>query len=158
MELRQLKYFTGVAEELHFGRAARRLHVSQPALSQQIKLLESELGVELFLASQRIRHHKVALTDAGSLFLAEAKRILQLSENAVRNVRQAGANQLVITLGVFKLILPERIMGMLELFTTHFPTLGIRLVELPNPVLVQDSVAKDQVDLGMTVLPRSGKA
>ncbi|MGM9510628.1 LysR family transcriptional regulator [Larkinella sp. GY13] len=153
MELRQLKYFVGVADALHFGRAAKLLFVSQPALSQQIKLLEGELGVELFVTSQRNRHHKVALTEAGSYFLAEAKRILQLSENAVRNVRQAGANQLVITLGVFKLILPERIMGMLELFTTHFPTLDIRLVEQPNPVLVQDSVANDQVDLGMTVLP-----
>ena len=54
------------------------------------------------------------LTQAGALFLEEAKRILQLSDNAIRNVRQAGAKQQALTLGVFKLILPERIMGMLS--------------------------------------------
>ena len=153
MELRQLRYFAGVAEALHFGQAARRLHVSQPALSQQIKLLEGELGVELFVGIKRNRQHKVELTEAGSLFLTEAKRILHFSDQAIRIVRQAGASQQVITLGVFKLILPERIMAMLELFSTHFPTIDIRLVEQPNPVLVQDGVANDQLDLGMTVLP-----
>ncbi|GAB3936211.1 LysR family transcriptional regulator [Larkinella terrae] len=153
MELRQLKYFAGVADELHFGRAARRLFVSQPALSQQIKLLERELGVELFVASKRNRHHKVELTEAGASFLTDAKRILQLSDQAVRNVRQAESNQLVVTLGVFKLILPERIMGMLELFSTHFPSIDVRLVEAPNPIQVQDLVASDQTDLGLCVLP-----
>ncbi|GAB2575885.1 LysR family transcriptional regulator [Spirosoma areae] len=153
MELRQLKYFISVAEELHFGRAAQRLFISQPALSQQIKLLEAELGVDLFDAIKRTQWHKVELTDAGAIFLLEAKRILQLSEKAIRNVRQAGAKQQVVTLGVFKLILPERIMGMLELFSTHFPTVDIKLVELPNTVQVQEWVANDRVDLGMTVLP-----
>lgn len=153
LELRQLKYFVGVADSLHFGQAAKRLFISQPAISQQIKLLEGELGVKLFVDSKRNRYHKVELTPAGTLFLVEAKRILQLSDNAIRLVRQAGANQQVITLGAFKLILPERILGMLELFTAHFPTIEIRLVEQPNPVLVQEAVANDQIDLGMTVLP-----
>ena len=58
-----------------------------------------------------------------------------------------------MTLGVFKLILPERIMGMLELFSTHFPTVEIKIVELPNTAQVQEWVANDRVDLGMTVLP-----
>ena len=157
MELRQLKYFVGVAEELHFGQAAKRLFVTQPALSQQIRLLEGELGVELFGLAKRQRQHRVELTQAGALFLEEAKRILQLSDNAIRNVRQAGAKQQALTLGVFKLILPERIMGMLELFSSHFPLIDIRLVELPNPVLVQDAVANDQIDLGLSVLPLEHK-
>lgn len=157
MELRQLRYFVGVAEELHYGHAAKRLFVSQPALSQQIKLLEGELGVELFVASKRHRHHKVELTEPGQILLTEARRILQLSEQAIRAVRQAGASQQVITLGIFKLILPQRILDMLELFSSHFPTIDIRLVELPNPALVQDYVANDQIDLGMTVLPLEQK-
>jgi DNA-binding transcriptional LysR family regulator len=153
MELRQLKYFVGVAEALHFGQAAKKLFVTQSALSQQIKLLETELGVELFVSIKRTRWHQVELTKAGDLFLIDAKRILHLSEQAIQNVQQVGANQQIIKLGVFKLILPERIMGMLELFATHFPTLPVKLVELPDTVQVQEWVATDRVDLGMTVLP-----
>ena len=153
MELRQLKYFAGVADELHFGNAARRLFISQPALSQQIRLLEAELGVELFVGIKRTQLHKVELTDAGKVFLIEAKRILQLSDKAIQNVRQAGANQQTITLGVFKLILPERVMGILELFSVHFPSVEIKLTELPNPVQVQKSVANEEIDMGLSVLP-----
>ena len=121
MELRQLKYFVGVAEELHFGQAARKLFVTQSALSQQIKLLEVELGTELFVGIKRTKWHKVELTEAGALFLTDAQRILQLSEKAIQNIRQVVAKKQAITLGVFKLILPERIMGMIELFSTHYP-------------------------------------
>ena len=153
MELRQLRYFAGVAEELHFGNSAKKLFVSQPALSQQIRLLEGELGVELFVGIKRTQLHKVELTEAGKVFLVEVKRILQLSEKAIQKVRQVGAKQQVITLGVFKLILPERVMGMLELFSTHFPLIEIKLVELPNPVQVQQSVINEQIELGLSVLP-----
>ena len=153
MELRQLKYFVGAAEELHFSQAARKLFISQPALSQQIKLLEAEIGVELFVGVKRTRMHRVELTEAGSGFLTEARRILQLSEKAIRNARQTGTKKQVVTLGVFKLILPERIMAMLDLFSTHFPTVEIQLVELANITQVQEKVAMEQVDLGMTVLP-----
>ncbi len=153
MELRQLKYFAGVAEELHFGHAAKKLNVTQSALSQQIKLLESELGAELFVGTMRSKWHKVELTEAGALFLIDAQRILQLSENAVYNIRQAIAKQQVIRLGVFKLILPERVIGMLELFSAHFPAIDIKIVELPNTVQVQEWVANDRIDLGMSVLP-----
>ncbi|GAB2533501.1 LysR family transcriptional regulator [Spirosoma aerophilum] len=153
MELRQLKYFVGVAEALHFGHAAGQLFVTQSALSQQIKLLEGELGVELFVGVKRARWHKVELTEAGALFLVDARRILQLSEQAIQNVRQAGAKASAVTLGVFKLILPERIMGMLELFGNHYPALPIKLIELPDTTQVQEWVATGRVDLGMTVLP-----
>jgi DNA-binding transcriptional LysR family regulator len=78
MELRHLRYFVAVAEELHFSRAADRLHVAQPAVSEQVRKLEQELGVRLLNRTKR----KVSLTEAGGALLTEARRVLQQVDRA----------------------------------------------------------------------------
>lgn len=82
MEIRHLRYFVAVAETCHFGRAAEKLHMAQPPLSQAIRRLESELGVELFTRTTR----QVALTRAGEVFRTDVERVLQAVDEAVARV------------------------------------------------------------------------
>jgi len=89
MELRHLRYFVAVAEELNFTRAAEKLHTSQPSLSSQIKDLEHCIGVPLLARNSR----QVSLTRAGEVFLQQAINILELSEQAKQLARKAMEEQ-----------------------------------------------------------------
>lgn len=96
MELRQLRYFVTLAEELHFGRAAAREHIVQSALSQQLQRLERELGVRLL---ERTTHH-VQLTPAGSAFLIEARQILAHVDRATVAARRATGSAPTLRVGI----------------------------------------------------------
>ena len=90
MELRHLRYFSTVATELHFGRAAKKLHIAQPPLSKQIQDLELELGFELFNRTKR----SVSLTPAGKEFLIEVERIFQQLDRAIDIGRKTSRGEL----------------------------------------------------------------
>jgi DNA-binding transcriptional LysR family regulator len=124
VELRQLRYFVGVAEELHFGRAAERLYISTPTLSQQIKQLEREVGTMLL-----IRHSRgVELTTAGQIFLARARETIQAAGLALKDTRRAaGLDEPLLRLGLLNGV-PGWLPAALEqLATERFPDSTVTL-------------------------------
>ncbi|WP_083884074.1 LysR family transcriptional regulator [Nocardia higoensis] len=154
MELRALRYFVTVADELHFGRAAERLHIAQPAVSQQIARLERQLGVRLFDRSAR----RVELTAAGRRVLDAARATLAAADH-VRIVAAASAGTLRIgtTAG-----LTHRLERGIDVLREHTEHLDIALVDLPLPARL-DALRRGELDLalargevsapGLTVLP-----
>ena len=98
MDVRQLRYFIVLAEELHFGRAAEKLHIAQPALSQQVKSLESDLGLRLLERTSR----GVVLTDAGSRLLTEARSVVTRFDEALETMRRVKEGSVgALRVGVF---------------------------------------------------------
>ncbi|GGW63806.1 LysR family transcriptional regulator [Streptomyces lucensis JCM 4490] len=122
MELRQLNYFVAVAEELHFGRAAERLHIVQSAVSQQIQRLERELGAELFDRSPR----RVRLTGAGERLLPEARAVLAAAERARTSVAATAGLRLGTSTG-----LGAHLDRVLAAFAERVPDVAVELVSLP---------------------------
>lgn len=128
MELRHLRYFVAVAEELNFTRAAARLHIGQPPLSQQIKALEEELGVRLFERSKR----RVALTEAGERFLTGAWRLLADAEMAVEGARRAARGEVGELRVAFTSSLPftSLLPGLIRSYRQRRPDVTLTLREM----------------------------
>jgi DNA-binding transcriptional LysR family regulator len=145
LELRHLRYFVAVAEELHFGRAATRLHMAQPPLSQQIQRLEAIVGARLLQRTSR----SVTLTPAGAAFLERARRLLDQAAESVDEAGRIGRGEAgtldvgfvssAITLGV-----PERI----QAFKARFPAVHTRLHE-GTTSLTLARLARREIDLGI---------
>lgn len=144
MELRHLRYFVAVAEELHFTRAARRLGIEQPPLSQQIKALEAEIGTPLF----ERRARTVALTDAGRGLLDDARSILaqvQLATDHARRVARGDAGRIgvgMINSAPFHPFVPR----VLREFGQTYPDVALSLDEHATPVLAE-AVLADRLDV-----------
>jgi len=133
MDMRHLRSFVAVAEELSFSRAAERLHMSQPPLSQHIKTLEDEMGVQLFTRTRR----EVKLTDAGRVFLQESRLLLGQLRTAINaTVKAAHSDAGVLRLGVATAALFGIMHRFMALMRADFPDVE---------VLVHDMQSQDQV-------------
>ena len=144
-ELNQLRCFTTVAEELHFGRAAVRLHMTQPPLSRQVQLLEQRLGVTLFERTSR----SVRLTSAGRGFLADAKQILRLAESATLAVRRAARGESgSVTIGFTAASGYGVMPGMIAQWRARVPGVEVNLREMVTAEQVE-ALAAGVLDLAL---------
>ncbi|NNG22793.1 LysR family transcriptional regulator [Telluria aromaticivorans] len=152
-ELRQLRYFLTVAEELHFGRAADRLHMTQPPLSQSIANLEELLGAPLFLRNRR----QVALTPAGTALLPEARRILDDAARLPELVRRvAGGEAGRLTLAFVSTADYSVLPAILQRYRAAFPGVALVLREATSDVQA-DELLHDRIDAGFVIPPLPGK-
>jgi DNA-binding transcriptional LysR family regulator len=152
VELRQLEAFVAVATELHFGRAAERLHVGQPTLSDTIRRLERELGTPLFTRTTR----RVVLTAAGAELLGHAKVILESVAVASAAVHRIGSGDAgTVRLGITPPAAPVLAPHLVELFARQAPQVHVQLQRMWLPAL-QGAVADGTVDVAITCgLPES---
>jgi DNA-binding transcriptional LysR family regulator len=153
VELRHLRYFVAVAEELHFRKAAERLHVAQPAVSEQVRKLEQELGVKLFDRSQR----SVALTNAGSALLEEARRVLRHAEVAQQAARSASAQATTrLRIGCLSDSLPASVPRALRHLAVSAPRVQVDLTTGSSLRLIEDLRAQ-RLDVALTSMPAPAK-
>lgn len=149
MELRHLRYFIAVAEELHFGRAAKRLHLAQPPLSQQIRDLEKELGIPLFLRTSR----HVELTAHGRLFLPEARTIIAQVKRAKEKMEASQRGEFgalsigFVTSAIYSVLTPA-----LREFHERFPEVELSCHEMPTQKQIE-ALTKGEINIGFLRAP-----
>lgn len=149
MELRHLRYFVAVAEELHFGRAATRLFIVQPSLSQQIRQLEDELGFPLLKRTKR----SVELTDAGKVFLAKAQSILAQVQEAKRAAQRAYRGEIGrLVIGYISSSTYDLLPMMLSAYRERFPHVDVALRELTTQEQLR-ALEEESIQVGLLRLP-----
>jgi DNA-binding transcriptional LysR family regulator len=144
MELRHLRYFVAVAEDLHFSRAAARVRVAQPALSRQIRALEEEMGIRLFERDRR----RVALTAGGAAFLEEARSVLRDVDRAVDTARRAERGERgTLRIGYVPAVTFTALPEIVRAFRKRLPGVDVRFQEM-NPTLQVEALRAERVDVG----------
>lgn len=154
MELRHLRYFAAVAETCHFGRAAKRLHMAQPALSQAIRQLEAELGTPLLVRTTR----QVSLTPAGEFLHKEALRVLSSLDDSVRSVRRiAEGRKGVVRLGLTGTAAFSHLPRIARLVKHELPEVALEIrADLLTPAQC-DGLREGTLDLGVLRPPLTGE-
>jgi DNA-binding transcriptional LysR family regulator len=155
LENRHLRYFVEVARSLHVRRAAERLHIAQPALTQNIHQLESELGVELF--HRESRH--LRLTEAGQIFLAEAQLSLRQFDRAQKSAQRAARGEVgALVLGFQSTAGLSVVPNLLQNFRTKYPEVEVTLIESGGTVQKR-ALRSGEIDIGLVyALPDAGFA
>jgi DNA-binding transcriptional LysR family regulator len=150
-DLRQLRYFVAVAEELHFGRAAARVGIAQPPLTQQIQKLEGLIGCQLFQ-----RGRKTILTGAGAALLEETRRILPQVERAVEFTRRAARGETgELRLGAPPSIMLSALPSAIRKYRRLYPEVQFTLRELSTSA-IEEAVRREEIDLGFLRETRPG--
>ena len=149
LELRQLRYFVAVAEEMHFGRAALRLHMTQPPLSQSIQALEALLGTPLFARTSR----SVTLTPAGAALLPHARQLLHDAQALPDLARRAAAGESGrLTLAFVSTADYSVLPSFLHQFRTAFPQVQIELREATTDLQLE-ALEQKEIDVGLLIPP-----
>jgi DNA-binding transcriptional LysR family regulator len=146
MELRHLRYLVAAADNGSFSGAARRLHVAQSAISEQLSDLEQEIGVQLFTRSSR----KTSLTSAGELFLAEARQILADADHAVETARRAQRGEIgSLSIGFFAGSVGVNFPRLIRSFRKQHPGVRLSMVEMTSTRQWQ-ALVNGEIDIGFT--------
>lgn len=149
VELRHLRCFVAVADELHFGRAAERLGMAQPPLSQQIARLEEKLGTRLFERTSR----RVELTEAGSVLVGHARRLLAAAEEAVSSVQRVGRGEAgTISVGFTTAAMLLELPAIIRRFRARYPGVHLDLREMSTASQLA-ALREGELDLGFVRQP-----
>jgi DNA-binding transcriptional LysR family regulator len=142
-DLRQLRYFVAVAEELHFGRAAERIGIAQPPLTQQIQRLEAQLGCQVL-----VRGRHTVLTAPGAVLLEEARTILGQVDRAIEATRRAARGETgEVTIGVPPSVMLTGLPAVIRKYRERYPGVGLTLREMSTSA-IEDAVHSGAIDLG----------